>query len=122
MAELEKRTDADEAQIVANGERLLALYDRYSLTAPPPNEDWETFARACLARVRHSTGVILGLLPDHPTERIPLARCVYEHAVTFAWLLIDPEANQVCSARFGWPPQREVLRAFTSGFVPEELP
>lgn len=87
-----KRTDADEAQIIANGARLLDLYDRHSIIAPPPSEDWETFSRACLARVRYSTGAILQL-HDYPTERIPLARCVYEHAVAFAWLLIDPEPH-----------------------------
>jgi len=92
MPDVQPRTDADEAQIIANGHLLLTLYDNYSVSAPAPVEDWETVPRACFARVRYSTGVILGM-DAHPTERIPLARSVYEHSVTFAWLLIDPERH-----------------------------
>lgn len=80
--------EAGQAQVVRNGHLLSALYGAHTLRPPRSMPDWQVFASACLARANYSLLTILSL--DHrEVDCLTLARSVYEHVVTMAWVSID---------------------------------
>jgi len=78
-------------QLIRNGWILSSLYLARVPKKPPSGRNWETFALATLARAHHTLQTILGLERNREPDCAVLARVMFEHVATFAWLMVDPE-------------------------------
>ena len=65
---------------------------RIALARPGEFELWEKYAFACVARAHYTVESIFRLA-DREADMVTLTRVLYEHAVAFAWLMIDPQAH-----------------------------
>ncbi|MEO8903849.1 MAG: hypothetical protein ABI488_16170 [Polyangiaceae bacterium] len=82
-------------RMVDNWAALSELYvsnARIALAKPQPFEPWEQYALACLARAHYTIETIFRI-KDREADIVALTRVLYEHAATFAWLMVDPVAH-----------------------------
>lgn len=80
----------ETSQVVENGKLLSSLYETRVPTSSTTGQSWEAFALATLARSHYTLRTILGLGRDREVDTAVLLRAMFEHVVTFAWLLVDP--------------------------------
>lgn len=55
-------------------------------------DDWGTYARATVARCAYLGESVL-LLGDRPLDGEVVARSLFEHVITFAWVAVDPSEH-----------------------------
>lgn len=84
-------TDADDELLLENGGRLSELWIRYAtvMAHREPANEWEGFARGILGRSNYTFQTILSI-SQREVDSAVLTRVLYEHAVCFAWVAIDP--------------------------------
>lgn len=80
-------------QICENGLRLSRLYERHAPREPGRWPDSTILCYALLARAHYTLNTILAL-GERGVDSVVLARTVYEHVATLAWLTIDPEPHR----------------------------
>jgi Family of unknown function (DUF5677) len=91
-----ENVDKSTAMTAANWGQICALYDK---TAPrtwngeAKIDAWQPFAFACLSRMRGLVESIASL-ENRDADCGTLVRVLFEHAVTFAWLMIEPAEHQ----------------------------
>jgi len=113
------RLSEAEAERLANSkDRVSELYTRYATIAFARRAEfqpWEHYAFACLARAHYALDSIF-LLKDREADQAALVRVLYEHVVTFAWLLLDPPVHylQLLSWEHG---ERQKMRADLAAFA-----
>lgn len=88
-------TPEQQKQVLQNGRLLSDLLLNYLRTnvmgsASPSN--WQRVAWGLLGRSRYTLETILGM-PDRFVDKAVLTRTLFEHAVAFAWIAIEPAVN-----------------------------
>jgi hypothetical protein len=82
-------------RMVENWPAVSELYvsnARIALAKSPPFEPWEQYALACLARAHYTVETIFRIR-DREADIVALMRVLYEHAIAFAWLMVDPDSH-----------------------------
>jgi len=97
MAEVENPiwSEGEAARVLRRWPAVSELFKRHrrvALARSAPFEQWELFTFACIARAHHTVQSIF-LLEGRGPDAAALTRVLYDHVVTFAWVLIDPTAN-----------------------------
>jgi len=95
-------------QLVKNCELLSALYLAGVPIHAPEGDNGTTFALACLARAHYTFNTIVGMR-DRELDAATLFRTLYEHVVTFAWIMIDAREHFPMFLRWEFD-EREKLR------------
>jgi hypothetical protein len=82
-------------QLGQNFHRLSALYGQHApagFEGPSAVSDWRPLTLAMLARGHYALQSVFALQHRRPDSAVML-RVAFEHLVTFAWVLTDPEAH-----------------------------
>ena len=88
-------SDAQQKQVIANAVPLIELFTDYlgmNVRGQPQPTQWQRFAWGILSRSRYTLHTILRN-QDRPYDTAGLTRMLWEHAVTFAWVAIDPDEH-----------------------------
>lgn len=98
------------AQLAENWQRLSDVYTEHLVVfqGEVSLSNWRPGALACLSR-GHAAQQAVFALRDRPFDAAVVARVAFEHLVTFAWLMIDPEGNHPRFLRYAHEQNRKLL-------------
>lgn len=94
MADGEPPTATEIEQVIRRWPEVSDLFSRHVRLAlsRPAHQQWELFALSCLARAHHAVQSVF-ILDGRGPDCAVLARVLYDHVVTFVWLLANPEQH-----------------------------
>lgn len=115
----ETLTGAEADRIAANKPAVTALYERCALLDFARRayfEPWQIYAFGCLARAHCALDSVFVLGPEREADTAALTRVLYEHVVSFAWLMIDPPSHYKRLMKWEHA-QRQKMHADSASFV-----